>query len=161
MLNSGLDAFDNGFKVAPRKPHKAPKRRSFTKPNTLMPEFKRRLEQQKQVMLTEFASGQENSIKQYAATLRGEGWQIQSVKRDRALVGFELKSRVKIKREMKTATGQKLLDQLKKTGVYHVADFKLSRKYLGNIINDMRRLGYQVVGVKDGAYITKYTMDKQ
>ena len=174
MLN-GLNVSDNGFKVAPRKPHRAPARKKGLQINNLMPTFKEKLQEQEQVMLTEFVPSQVPSVKQYATTLRGQGWQVKSIKKGKALIGFKLDNKVKKgkaligfkldnkvkKREMRTATGQEVLEILRDTGMYRVADFEMSRKYLTIIITDIRGLGYEVTGVMDGAFITHYKMSGQ
>lgn len=67
----------------------------------------------------------------------------------------------KVKNEMSTAKGQKVLDKLKSDGVYAMSDWTLNRKYLIFIMSEVRRLGYQVGNIKSGRSITHYTMGKQ
>lgn len=63
--------------------------------------------------------------------------------------------------KMTTKVGQEVLDQIKEKGFYQVSDFQMSRVYLGNIISDIRELGYKLVNVKVGRKITQYRLDEQ
>lgn len=63
--------------------------------------------------------------------------------------------------KMTTKIGQEVLDQIKEKGFYQVSDFEMSRVYLGNIISDIRELGYKLVNVKVGRKITQYRLDEQ
>ncbi|WP_198331401.1 hypothetical protein [Psychrobacter aquimaris] len=63
--------------------------------------------------------------------------------------------------KMTTKVGQEVLDQIKEKGFYQVSDFQMSRVYLGNIISDIRELGYKLVGVKSGRLIVRYELDAQ
>lgn len=66
-----------------------------------------------------------------------------------------------VKGDMPTVAGQKVLDALKKNGEYHIKDFKLSRKYLGKILGDIRKMGYQLKTIKNGKRAVAYKLDGQ
>jgi hypothetical protein len=70
-------------------------------------------------------------------------------------------SSIKAEKEMGTKTGQLVLDELKANGVYQVSSFSLSRKYLDNIIVEIRELGYSVTGIREGNLVKSYKLDAQ
>lgn len=67
----------------------------------------------------------------------------------------------RLKKEMATKAGQEVLNALKEHGIYQVSDFELSRKYLKNIIYEVRGLGYTVNVILENRSIVAYRMDKQ
>lgn len=69
--------------------------------------------------------------------------------------------RPKVRTEMPTAKGQEILDTLKNEGEFKVAGFDLSHRYLGNIIGDIRNLGYSVTSIKVGKFVETYRLDRQ
>lgn len=75
-----------------------------------------------------------------------------------SLDAFKMKDIKDVNQQMKTKTGQKILDDLKDNGVYHVANFDKSRQQLSNILVDIRALGYQLEPTRTGRTITSYKL---
>lgn len=70
--------------------------------------------------------------------------------------------RPKVTTEMSTAKGQAVLDTMRAKGVFHGADWELSRGYLNTIMQDIRDLGYEINIIKTGMRASHYKLiDKQ
>lgn len=67
----------------------------------------------------------------------------------------------KPKEKMKTKSGYEVLNELKENGIFYVADFKLSRKYLTMILIEIRALGYDVESIRESYSVVAYKMNRQ
>ena len=66
--------------------------------------------------------------------------------------------RPKVTTEMSTAKGQAVLDTMRAKGVFHAADWELSRGYLNTIMQDIRDLGYEIKIIRTGMRASRYEL---
>lgn len=66
--------------------------------------------------------------------------------------------RPKVTTEMSTAKGQAVLETLRSKGIYHAADWELSRGYLNTIMQDIRDLGYEIKIIRTGMRASRYEL---
>lgn len=60
-----------------------------------------------------------------------------------------------------STVGQDVFDTMKEKGFYEVADFKMSYKYLQQILAKIRALGYSTTAERKGKKIVRYVLNKQ
>lgn len=60
-----------------------------------------------------------------------------------------------------STVGQDVFDTMKEKGFYEVADFKMSYKYLQQILAKIRALGYSTTAEREGRKIVRYVLSKQ
>ena len=60
-----------------------------------------------------------------------------------------------------STVGQDVFDTMKEQGFYEVADFKMSYKYLQQILAKIRALGYSTTAERKGKKIVRYVLNKQ
>lgn len=84
-----------------------------------------------------------------------------SLRRDDDRKRRKAAGRPKLRTEMPTFKGQKILNTLRAEGIYDVSEWPLSRDYLGSIITTIRKLGYNIEAIKEGRDLTHYKLIEQ
>ena len=59
-----------------------------------------------------------------------------------------------------STVGQDVFDTMREKGFYEVADFKMSYKYLQQILAKIRALGYSTTAEREGRKIVRYVLSK-